>query len=273
MPDEPTATQTQTVPTGGQPAAQPVPPVVPVVQPTPTEPAPGGAGKTVEQLETELQEKQRLVDEALERAARAEHEATYSRNLYEQSGRQKPTEEPEKPIFTDEEFITSPATALNKVARQIEGRLTAELDRRDNLQKAERAKENFIAGRKVAVEKFPKLMAGIENRVANEVAKGLIDGVISYESTLDPKLWATTAMTIRFAESGETDLNKYFGGESRVVPVKAGYTETPTASAPSKNEVVLSDDDRATARSWKITDEQMLAEKKRSIEEKTRLAR
>lgn len=274
MPDEPTATQTQTVPTGGQPAVQPVPPVVPVVEPTTAEPAPGGAVKTAEQFAEELAEKQRLIDEALDRAARAEHDATLTRTLMEQYGPKK-AEEPDKPFFTNEEFLSDPGNALNKALKSIQDGVRSEFERREKIERTERAKESFLEGRELATKEFPDLMKGIESRVQQEVAKGLLEGIIDPDAARNPKVWAATAFSIRMSNESDPFVKNVFGGAKSpsIIPVRPAHTETPTAGAPPRVDVVLSEDDRATARSWGITDEQMLAEKKRSNDEKARLAR
>src|SRR5574343_1365960 len=89
--------------------AVPAPAVVPEpVAPAPTEAPPARyGGKSPEELAQELESSQARIQELADRAARAEYEASYTRNLMEQFGqnRRPPEATPQTPEVTDDEIL------------------------------------------------------------------------------------------------------------------------------------------------------------------------
>lgn len=262
----------------GQPAPAPAPVEAPVAQPAPAEPtpspAPVQAGKSVETLVAEMEEMRRQTQQALEKAARAEHEASYMRTLIEQQNREtKPTAEavPEVPPVSDDEFLTNPAKATAKIVSYFREQDKKEQEKKAREQYVERAKSLYETGRKQATTQLGKLLGGIENEVSLAVQQGVISGAITPEQAQDPDVWSMTAIAYRFKERGERNFDKYFS--TAPTPPPPSYTEVPSPGAPPRDVVMLSEEERLTARQWGISDEQYLAQKKRSIEEQTRLAR
>jgi hypothetical protein len=266
MADEPKGQQAPAPVPAEAPEAQPVP-----AEPTPT-PVPTPAGPTLEQLANELAEAKQLISQANERTARAEHEANYTRNLIEQFGKGRPAAEttPQVPEFSDDEWLVNPGKAAQKLVAVIREQDRAEREKEKREQYVERAKSLFEEGKKTAASQGGKVIRGIEDDIANEIQRGVISGAINPESAKDQNLWEMTGMAIRYAR-GERNFDKYFGQERS--PMSPVHTETPTAGGPPKDVVTLTDEERFTAKSWGITEEQMLAQKKQSMSEKERLAR
>lgn len=228
---------------------------------TPTPPAAGGP--SLETMFSKLQELERSNAELAERAARAEHEANYTRNLvdtFRQGAMEQKETAPQVPDITDDEFLQNPGKAIDKKISALFEREKAEREREKQVAYVERAKNLFETGSKTAADKLGKLMSGIEPEVKQYVQQGIISGSIDPEAAQNPDLWAATAITLRYIK-GERSLDKYFG-ETRV-GMAPTYTETPTAGSPPQVTVALTDAEKATARYFGVTDEQYLAAKKK----------
>lgn len=246
-------TPTPTAPPEGIPAVPAAP-----AEPTPTPPKPSG-GRSVDELFNEMEELKRTNAELADKAARAEHEATYTRNLIETLRTDRPQRaEPkhEVPQISDDEFLTNPAGATVKVIDAYFQRERAERERRDLEAKVERAKSLFETGKRSAFEKGGKLFQGIENEVAQEIQRGMISGAIQPEAATDPTLWEVTAMAIRYANRKERSFDKYFADHR--TPMSPGHQETPTPSGPPKAEMTLSPEQEELISRTGITREQFL---------------
>ena len=261
----------------GQPAQAPpslgMVPDIPVVPKAPAEtqpPQPADGGRSVEELFKEMEEIKRLNAELADRAARAEHEASYTRNLVEtfRQTQVKPAEPvPDIPQVTDDEFLTNPAKATSKVIEGYFARDRAERDKREREQYVERAKSMFETGKRQAADKVGKLLSGVENDVAQQIQQGIIAGTISPDAATDPDLWAATAMVYRYKIKGERNFDKYFNATH--TPMAPTHQETPTAASPPKAEMTLSAEQEEIISRAGITREQFLQAwaKERSITE------
>lgn len=248
---QPAQAATPAEPTSTVPAAQPAPEPQP---PTPS--APVGGGPSLESVLAEL-------NAAKERAARAEHEALYTRNLIEQlnQGKREPAPTvPAEPPVTDDEFLTNPAKATAKIVAFYQEREKAEREQEKRSQYVERARELFETGRKTVVTPTNKLVHGIEDAIAAEIQNGIINGVIDPTAATDPDLWNVTALAYRYKALGERNFDKYLGSTTQ--GMAAGHQETPTPGAPPKAAPVLTSEERAGARFFGVTDEQWTATKK-----------
>lgn len=259
--------------TQGQQAPVVAPVEAPATQPVPAEqtptPQPAPAGRTVEQLAAELSEKEALIQQALERAARAEHEATYTRNLIEQFGRGRPAQEPTQPEVevTDDEFLTNPAKATAKIVGGLLQRERAEREIEKKQQYVERAKSLFETGRKTATTQLGKLAQGIESEISREIQQGIISGAIHPDAATDPDLWAVTALAYRYKVRGERNFDRYFGStHSGMAPT---HQEVPTASTPPRAGTNLSPEQEEIISRAGITREQFIEslKKERGIAE------
>lgn len=219
----------------------------PLAEQTPT-PPPVPAGRSVDELSNEIAELRRQNDEIADRAARAEHEASYTRNLIEtfRQGQARPTEQvPDVPQITDDEFLTNPAKATTRLIEAQFARERADRDKRDREQYVERAKSLYESGKKSAFEKGGKLYSGIEREVADEIQRGVISGAIQPDSVTDPNLWAVTAMAIRYTTRGERSFDKYFS--DKPTPMAPAHQETPTPSGPPQVKTTLTETELAWA--------------------------
>lgn len=250
----------------GQPTPTPMAPPegIPAVpaapaEPTPTPPQPSG-GRSVDELFNEMEELKRLNAELADKAARAEHEATYTRNLIENLRTDRPQRETEQkpaPIdISDDEYLTAPGKAMSRGFMALEERLMGALQRRELEAKVERAKSLFETGKRSTLEKGNKLFQGIENEVAQEIQRGIISGAIQPEAATDPTLWEVTAMAIRYANRKERSFDKYFAEHK--TPMSPGHQETPTPSGPPKAEMTLSPEQEELISRTGITREQFL---------------
>jgi hypothetical protein len=278
-------------PTGTAPVTPPVEPTTvmtaPVTPQTPQEPEPptpappAGGGKTLEQLSQDVEEYARLAQEASDRAARAEHDALLQRNIIEQLGLQKGQQQEEAPLdlgVTDDEYLTNPVKASAKITSKIvESYFAKERQERDKervSQYVESARSAYETGKATALKANPTLYRGIqadiEREVLNNVQASLKAGQPVDAAVLsNPRYWEAAALAYRVM-NGE-DVSKYYTKTHN--PMSPVHQETPTAGGPPQDVVTLSEEERYTARAWGITDEQYMAQKKRSLEEKARLAR
>jgi len=244
---------------------------------TPQPPAPAGGGGGMEELSAKIEELERLTQEAQDRASRAEHEARLAYNLREQFGQQRGrTQEdvPDAPSVTDDEFLTNPAKATAKVYEFFREKDRKERERERVVNYVETARTAYERGKQDALKANPALYRGIEADISREVLSN-VQSSLQAGQPVDagvlgnPRYWEAAALAMRVM-NGE-DVSKYYQrGHSPVAP---GHTETPSAGGPPKDVVSLSEEERYTARAWGITDEQYLEQKKRSTEEKARLAR
>lgn len=265
MPDEPTGQPAQVVP----PADVAVPTTPPAPETQPATPQAPPAGRSVEEVLSELQEAKSLIQQANERAARAEHEAQYTRNLIEQFGKGKTAQEPVPavPDVSDDEFLTNPAKATTKIIQAFREQDRQERERKEREQYVERAKSQFETGRKQATTQLGKLAQGIENEIASEIQQGIISGAIHPDAATDPDLWAVTALAYRYKVRGERNFDRYFSsGHTAMAPV---HQETPTASTPPRAEMTLSPEQEELISRAGITREQFIEamKKERGISE------
>ena len=258
------------------PAVEPTAPTAPVEvkQEVPTK----YGGKTVEDLAREMDEKDSYIASVNERAARAEHEAMLTRNLVEQfaRGQGRPQEPvPTTPEVSDDEFLTNPAKATARIIEGYFAKDRAEREQEKTRQYVDTARTAYEEGKAGAMKANPSLYRGIEADLSREVLNSVQSSLragspVDASALKNPKYWEAAAVAMRIM--GGEDVSKYY--ERKVhTPMTPTHTETPTAGGPPQDVVVLSSDDRATARAWGFTDEQMMAQKKRSQEDAARLAR
>jgi hypothetical protein len=248
--------------TQGQQTAQTIasahmaePASVPSAPAVETPPSQTGGGRSVEELFNEMQELKRMNSELAEKAARAEHEATYTRTLIDTFSRgAQPQQEqvPEQPDITDDEFLQNPGKATAKLVSSLFEREKAEREKEKQMAYVERAKNLFEAGSKTAAEKLGRLMQGIEPEVKQYVQQGIISGAVDPEAAQNPELWASTAMVLRYMK-GERNFDKYFSESKQ--GMAPGYSETPTAGAPPKDVPAMSDEDKAGAKFFGVSDD------------------
>ena len=250
----------------GQPAPSTPPEApapAPVEQPAPAEvpeaPPTKYGGKTLEELTQEAEQKDRYISELAERAARAEHEATFTRNLIEQFGmaKNKQVETPaEAPEVTDDEFLTNPAKATSKIIESYFARDRAERERKEKEQYVQYAKSNYESGRNTALKQSPRLFQGIEADVSREVFSAFEQNKVTADALRDPNFWEATAAIIRFTK-GERNLEKYY--HSTPKPMTATPTETPSPSTPPKGDESITPEQEELIRRTGITRERFLA--------------
>lgn len=255
-----------------------------VTTPTPTPPS--GGGKTLEQFAQEAEEKDALIAQVNERAARAEHEAQLTRNLVEQfaRGQGRPQEQvpvaPDEPPIGDDDLISNPKAVFVKGFQWMESKMREEREQERRGQYVNTARTAYENGKAAALKSNPKVFQGIESKVS----EGMLDNVkrsldagnpVDIESLNNPKMWEAAAIAYRISEGEDlmSIASKYYDTRKATVPMTPTHTETPTSGGPPQDVVTLSADDRATARAWGFTDEQMMAQKKRSAEDAARLAR
>lgn len=240
-----------------EPVEQQAPPAVP----TPT-PQTSVGGKSVEQLSAEVEEYQRLATDASERAARAEHEASYTRNLIEafKQERMKPTGDvPAAPEVTDEEFLTNPAKATARMFESYMSKERQERERRDREQYVNYARSAYEEGKGAAFKADPNLFKGIEQDVAREVFNFVQTSVINGQpvdvaALKNPNYWKAAAHAYRLMR-GE-DMSKYY--TKHVTPTTPVHTETPTTAGPSKSEITLTPEQEALISKAGIKREQFI---------------
>ena len=220
-------------------------------------------GKTVDELASELAEKDAYISSVNERAARAEHEAMLTRNIVEQFSRErgKPAE-PEVPNVTDDEFLTNPAKATGKIIESYFHRERAEREKERVAQYVESARSAYETGKQEAVKSNPNLYRGIqtdiEREVLNNVQASLKAGQPVDTNVLrNPRYWEAAALAMRVM-NGE-DVSKYY--QSKNAPMAPGHTETPTAGLPPQAGTSLTQGEIAMAQFLGGTPEQYAAAK------------
>lgn len=236
--------------------AQPAPAVMPepvAAAQTEAPPAKYG-GKSPDELAQELEASQARIQELADRAARAEYEASYTRNLMDQFGqnRRQPEATPQTPEVTDDEFLQNPAKATAKIVQHYFQMDKAERDRREKEQYIQSAKANYESGRNLAMRQNPKVFSGIEADVSKEVFSAFEKGMVNADALRDPGFWEASAAIIRFAK-GERNLEKYY--HSQPTPVAPAHTEVPNASIPPKAEVPWTQEDEAASKYFGLTKE------------------
>jgi len=246
--------------------AEPSPAAPAEQQATTTEPTPIPvsiqAGKTLEQLSSELKEQVELTSQAEERAARAEHESAYTRNLIEafKQERMKPTGDvPPAPEVTDEEFLTNPAKATARMFESYMSKERQERERRDREQYVNYARSAYEEGKGAAFKADPNLFKGIEQDVAREVFSFVQTSVVNGQpvdvaALKNPNYWKAAAHAYRLMR-GE-DMSKYY--TKHVTPTTPVHTETPTTAGPSKSEITLTPEQEALISKAGIKREQFI---------------
>lgn len=226
-------------------------------------------GKTVDDLASELAEKDRYIQEVHERAARAEHEALLTRNLVEQFSRDRAKPEPtvpDEPQIGEEDLITNPKGVFVKGFQWMESKMRAERQKEQAIQYVNSAKTSFERGKEAAVKANPNLYSGIEQSVANAVLAQVQE---SYKAgqPMDPGLlnnseyWALAAIAERISrgETMKSVLSKYY--TEKPTGMTAGHTETPTAGLPPQAGTSLTQGEIAMAQFLGGTPEQYAAAK------------
>jgi hypothetical protein len=224
----------------------------------------------LEQLASEMAEKDRYISEVNERAARAEHEAMLTRNLVEQLARDrgKPQETaPEIPLPSDDEYLTNPVKTTSALLdRKLETYFARERQERERERTENtiyQARTAFEQGRQKAAQSNPNLFRGIETELANQltntVAQGIRNGQqIDVDTLKDPKYWQTAAVAMRMAR-GEDPVRilSYFAPASQpaVAPV---HTEVPGPSGPPQVSASLTPEQEMAAQMGGLTREQFI---------------
>lgn len=269
-------------------------PVAPVTAPEPTQtpqetkpPAspPVGTGDEVATLRAELAERERVIAEVNERAARAEHEALLTRNLVENFARtQGKPQEPEHPKLTlnDDEYLTNPAMATTKIVDDRVERLFSRLKDERDKEKAEQyinsARSAVDQGKLDAIKANPSLYRGLENQIYNDMATsisqslkaGVPPDVTTYRDT---KTWEAMAVARRLAngEDMQSIVSKYYAKPH--TPMSPAHTEVPGPGNVPKAEMVLSPEQEELISKGHVTREQFMkswAFERRKAEERTR---
>jgi len=243
--------------------AEPQAPQVTTPPPTP----PSGGGKTLEQLAQEVEEKDSLIAQVNERAARAEHEAQLTRNLVEQfaRGQGRPQEPvPTTPEVSDDEFLTNPAKATARIIEGYFAKDRAEREQEKTRQYVDTARTAYEAGKAEALKANPNLYRGIEadlsREVLNSVQASLKAGSPVDSSALkNPKYWEAAAVAMRIMNGD--DVSKYY--ERKVhTPMTPTHQETPTAGTPPQAATALTPEEKAGAKFFGLTEEQWIATKR-----------
>jgi hypothetical protein len=265
--------------TGTAPSVEPVTVLTAPAEPqapletTPVPVPPSGGGKTLEQFAQEVEEKDALIAQVNERAARAEHEAHLTRNLVEQfaRGQGRPQEQaPTAPEVSDDEFLANPAKATSRIIESYFARDKVEREQEKTRQYVDTARTAYEEGKAGAIKANPGLYRGIEADLSREVLNSVQSSLragqpVDASALKNPKYWEAAAVALRIM-NGE-DVSKYY--ERKVhTPMTPTHTETPTAGGPPQAVSVLSESDKAGARFFGVTDEQWLATKAKQAEGK-----
>jgi hypothetical protein len=262
-------------------AAQPVvtaPAVEPVSAPVTQEPPVAtSGGKSIEELSREFDEKLSQISDVKDKLDRIEHLASLNQTLFDQMARNqgRPQEPilPDKPPVTDDEFLTNPAAATYKMLRHEREIEKAERDKERAAQTVMQTRDAFEKGKQAA--RSSPMLKGIELQVEQQMT-AMVGEAMRHGQYVDPKelenprYWEAAAAAYRIYK-GE-DLSKYYA-KAPTNLVAPGHTEVPSAGGAPQGVVGLTEEEKLTARQWNVTDEQMLAEKRRSLAEKERLAR
>jgi hypothetical protein len=263
-----------TAPTAEQPEPSSGPPAEPQTpqEPTPTPASPVGGGKTLEQLSQEVEEQARLVQDANNRAARAEHDAMLQRNLIEQLGLQrarKQEEVLEVPEVSDDEFLTNPAKATSKIIEGYFVRDRKEREREKVEQYVNTARTAYESGKSEAIKANPNLYRGIETDLSREIFTSIQSSLksgqpVDVSAIRNPRYWEAAAIAMRIM-NGE-DVSKYYRHSTPMTP---SHTETPTAGLPPKAEMTLTPEQEEIISKGNITREQFMEawKKERGITE------
>jgi hypothetical protein len=259
--------------TGTAPSVEPVSVMTAPAEPqapqvtTPPPATPTGGGKTPEQFVQELEEKDSLIAQVNERAARAEHEAMLTRNLVEQftRGQGRPQEDvPKTPEVSDDEFLTNPAKATSKIIESYFARDKAEREQEKTRQYVDTARTAYEEGKAGAIKANPNLYRGIEADLSREVSNSVLSSLkagqpVDASALKNPKYWEAAAVAMRIM--GGEDVLKYY--ERKVhTPMTPTHTETPTAGASPQAAQVLTPEEKAGAKFFGLTDEQWIATKR-----------
>ena len=240
-------------------------------QPVPiqTPPQDKFGGKSPEQILAELEEKERQLKDLTERESRSKHEAEFLQSQLEQL-RRGPQEvkpgapEPTIPMPTDEDFILRPREANEKMVRRMLEMDRAERDRATKEERDKQARVSFEFGRTRAFRDHPQLYQGIEQEVAAAVVGAYQSNQADLNQLDKAEFWDNTAGMIRLLK-GERNLEKYYTNVP--TPVISTPTERPTANMPPQVAVNLTEEEKAMARKFNVTEER-LAELKRNEAER-----
>jgi len=233
-------------------------------EPTPPQSPPVGTGDELATLREQLAEKERLINEAAERAARAEHEAMLTRNLVEQFSRDRRPQEtvPEPAIPTDDEFLTNPGRATAKIIESYFERDKRERERERAEQYVNTARQAYEQGKTEAVKANPNLYRGIETELSREVFNTVHASLKSGQpidagALRDPRYWEAAAVAMRIMR-GE-DVSKYYNKTH--TPMSPVHQDTPGPSGVPQVSTALSPEEEALIARANITREQYLAAK------------
>lgn len=245
-------------------------------EPTPPQTPPPGTGDELATLREQLAEKERLINDAAERAARAEHEAMLTRNLVEQFSRDRKPQEtvPELPSVSDDEFLTNPGKATAKIIESYFERDKREREREKAEQYVNTARQAYEQGKQEAIKVNPNLYRGIESDLSREVFNTVQASLragqpIDAGALRDPRYWEAAAVAMRIMRGD--DVSKYYAkSHSPMAPV---HQETPGPSGVPQVGVTLTPEEEALIARANITREQYLAakEKERGIAERRKL--
>ena len=273
-PGAPEGDEPETPPAQAEPTAQPQP----QAQPTPQGDSKYG-GKSPEELQRLLEEKDRFIAEQGQAAAQARHDAEYFKTLTEQSGgpvfgpapahqapQAQPQAQPQTPVppmglpfdpsrvVTEEEFVQNPIAASAKIALAMREYDKAVEAQRQSFLTAEAAKRNFVAGRHQAFTSTPGLFQGLETQVADAVAQAYKDKLLTADQLLDAKTWQLAAQMVRW-ERGEYDLGKYYKPAQPPTPVAPGFQQAPSARQAASGQTTLTPQQQEMVRAWGVKDE------------------
>lgn len=251
----------------GQPQVEPTPSPAPAPTTAPVsaqpEPQPTKyGGKSVEELQRELEEKDRYFSEVNERAARAEHEALLTRNLMEQFARDRGrTQEdvPDVPQVSDDEFLTSPAKATAKIVEAQFARERAERERERVSQYVNTARSAYEVGKAEALKANPNLFRGIEPDISREILNNVQSSLkagapVEADILRNPRYWEAAAVAMRIM-NGE-DVSKYYTRTHN--PMTPAHQETPSAGGPPRAANQLTPEQEALIATGTVTREQFL---------------
>lgn len=268
--------------TGTAPSVEPVTVLTAPAEPqapqvtTPTPTPPSGGGKTLEQFAQEAEEKDALIAQVNERAARAEHEAQLTRNLVEQfaRGQGRPQEQvpvaPDEPPIGDDDLILNPKAVFVKGFQWMESKMRAEREQEKRGQYVNTARTAYESGKAAALKSNPKVFQGIESKVS----EGMLDNVkrslemgnpVDVESLNNPKMWEAAAIAYRISEGEDlmSIASKYYDTRKATVPMTPTYTETPSAGTPPKAEMPLTPEQEFIISKGNITREAFMEARKK----------
>ena len=228
----------------------------------------------MEELASEMEEKDAYIAQVNERAARAEHEAMLTRNLVEQFARDRgpvQDEVPAVPNVTDDEFLTNPAKATGKIIESYFARDRQEREKERVNQYVNSARSAYETGKDKALKANPNLYRGIEADISREVLNNVQNSLKSgqpVDTTVleNPRYWEAAALAYRVM-NGE-DVSKFYAPRQHS-PMAPVHTETPGAGGPPRSETTLTPEQEELISRGNITREQFMASmaKVRSIDE------